>query len=256
MQIDAGSFIATAISQRRSLDSGHRTAHNRAVMERIVRFGPVRILFAPDLDRPPRPQWFDPQWWRHQDAVEAEFGGRGQAVAVDSPAGPAVLRRYLRGGLVRHVNRDRYLYGGADTTRPFAEWRVTQRLHRHGLAVPRPLAAMYQRSGAFYRAALLTERIPGARPLPEVANEMDAEDWRSVGCLLALFATAGLRHPDINAANVVRDHDGRFWLLDFDRARLVDGSFDVGPMLGRLQRSLAKLGVAHDADALRSVQSQ
>jgi 3-deoxy-D-manno-octulosonic acid kinase len=223
-------------------------------MERIVRFGRVRILFDPSLGEPPTPEWFDPDQWRERGAVEAEFGGRGKAVAVDSPVGPAVLRRYLRGGLMRHVNRDRYLFGHADTTRPFSEWRVTARLRRRGLAVPRPLAAMYRRDGAVYSAALLTERIPGARPLADVAADMTGRDWQRVGRMLARFAESGLRHPDINASNIVRDTDGEFWLLDFDRARLVDGSFDAGPMLGRLQRSLDKLGLAHDAGALRSAQ--
>lgn len=220
-------------------------------MERIVRFGPARILFDPERMDPPSAEWFEPRWWREQRAVAAEFGGRGKALAIDSPAGPAVLRRYRRGGLVRHVNRDRYLFGSVDTARPFVEWRVTARLFDNGLPVPRPLAAMLERSGAFYRAALLTERIAGARPLPDLATGMTADDWRQVGQMLARFAEAGLRHPDINANNVVGDGQGRFWLLDFDRARLVDGAFEAGPMLGRLQRSLAKLGVEHDAESLR-----
>lgn len=220
-------------------------------MERIVRFGSVRVLYDPEAVERPEPDWFRPSWWRRRQAVEAEFGGRGRAIAISSPAGPAVLRRYLRGGLMRHVNRDRYLFGGTDTARPVAEWRLTRRLYEMGLPVPRPLAASVEKRGAFYRAALLTRRIPGARPLPDIAGELSSADWERIGRMLAQFAAAGLRHPDINATNIVRDEAGAFFLLDFDRARVVDAAFDAGPMLGRLQRSLRKLGIGHDADALR-----
>jgi 3-deoxy-D-manno-octulosonic acid kinase len=220
-------------------------------MERIVRFGSTRILFDADAPEAPAAEWFDPDWWHARDAVTDELGGRGKALAIDTPAGPAVLRRYLRGGMMRHVNRDRYWFGGADTSRPFAEWRVTRRLHRAGLPVPEPLAAAFERDGPFYRAALLTRRIPDARPLPEVATRLQPDDWARIGATLARFAEAGLRHPDINATNLLVDDAGAPWLLDFDRARVVEGAFDAGPMLGRLQRSLAKLGIAYDAAALR-----
>lgn len=223
-------------------------------MERIVRFGPVRVLFDADAEPAPSAEWFDPEWWRRRDAVTDEFGGRGKALAVDTPAGPAVLRRYLRGGMMRHVNRDRYLFGGEATTRPFAEWRVTRALHRAGLPVPEPLAAAFEREGPFYRAGLMTRRIPGARPLTEIAAGLEPADWRRIGGMLGRFAEAGLRHPDINATNVLIDEAGAPWLLDFDRARIVEGAFDPGPMLGRLQRSLAKLGIEYDAAALRRVE--
>lgn len=225
------------------------------VMERILRSGATRILFDSALDPAPEPGWFEPEEWRRRRAVVAEFGGRGRALAIESPVGPAVLRRYLRGGLVRHVNRDRYLFTGANATRPFSEWRVTSRLHAMGLPVPRPLAAAFRRRGAFYTAALLTQRIENARPLPEVAHAMQTSDWQRIGEMLARFAEAGLRHPDINAGNVLVDDRGNCWLLDFDRARIAGASFEPGPMLGRLQRSLAKLGVDHDPSALRRVES-
>jgi len=118
--------------------------------------------------------------------------------------------------------------------------------------VPEPLAAAFERYGPFYRAALLTHRISDARPLPELATRLQPDDWSRIGAMLGRFAEAGLRHPDINATNILVDDAGSPWLLDFDRARIVEGSYDAGPMLGRLQRSLAKLGIAYDAAALRS----
>lgn len=222
-------------------------------MERILRSGSLTILFDSRLGAEPQAGWFDPDWWRDRDAVVAELGGRGQALAVDSPLGQAVLRVYHRGGMVRHLSASSYVYTGADRTRPFAEWRVNRRLLEAGLPVPEPLAAAFERHGPFYRGALLTRRIPAAAPLPEAAGRMASADWKKLGKMLGRAAGAGLRHPDLNANNILMDTNGKFWLLDFDRAWIADNVFDPGPMIGRLQRSMRKLGIEHDQAALWDV---
>lgn len=223
-------------------------------MERILRFGRLTVIAGPpgstDAGAEPEPGWFDPDWWRSRGAVAAELGGRAGALAVDGPAGPAVLRRYHRGGQVRHLVREHYLYTGRDRTRPFREWRVTRALFAAGLPVPEPIAAAFERRGAFYTGAILTRRIEPAVPLPEAAARMDRAGWQALGRTLVRFARAGLRHPDLNAANILVGDDGRFWLLDFDRATLAAGPTDPAPMRARLERSLAKLGIAHDPAAL------
>lgn len=222
-------------------------------MERILRSGPVEILFDSRLDAKPEAGWFDPVWWRARDGVLAELGGRGQALAVKSPVGEAVLRTYLRGGMVRHLSTSSYVFTGANRTRPFAEWRVTRTLFDAGLPVPEPLAAAFERHGAVYGGALLTRRIPDADPLPKAAGRMTSDDWRNLGRMLGKVALAGLRHPDLNANNILIDADGDFWLLDFDRAWIAENAFDPGPMIGRLQRSMRKLGIEHDGAALWQV---
>ena len=226
-------------------------------MERILRSGPLRILVDSRLAPEPEAGWFDPDWWRARDAVVAELGGRGQALAIDSPLGEAVLRTYHRGGMVRHLSTSSYVYTGGDRTRPFAEWRVTRALFNAGMQVPEPLAAAFERHGIFYTGALLTRRIPDAKPLPEAAERMGSSDWRALGQLLGEAAHAGLRHPDLNANNILLDAQGKFWLLDFDRAHIVDiaagNAFDPVPMIDRLQRSMRKLGIEHDEQALWKV---
>jgi len=222
-------------------------------MERILRSGSLRILFDSTLEPPPEAGWFDPHWWRERDAVITGLGGRGQALAVDSPLGQAVLRVYHRGGMVRHLSTSSYVYTGADRTRPFAEWRVTRRLLDAGLPVPEPLAAAFRRHGLLYTGALLTRRIRDAEPLPESTGRMASADWKNLGELLGRAARAGLRHPDINANNILVDAAGKFWLLDFDCAWISDNPIDPGPMIDRLQHSMRKLGVEHDETALWSV---
>jgi len=222
-------------------------------MESILRSGPLEILFDSRLGAKPETGWFDPAWWRSRDAVIGELGGRGQALAVESPWGEAVLRTYHRGGMVRYLSASSYVYTGADRTRPFAEWRVNRRLLDAGLPVPEPLAAAFERHGPFYQGALLTRLIPDADPLPKAAGRMASQDWKNLGEMLGSAAGAGLRHPDLNANNILMDSAGKFWLLDFDRAWIADHAFDPGPMIGRLQRSMRKLGIAHDESALWDV---
>lgn len=221
------------------------------IMERILRSGSLQVLFDSSLEPQPEAGWFQPDWWRNHGGVIAELGGRGQALAVDSPHGAAVLRTYHRGGMVQRLSKSSYVYTGADRTRPFAEWRVTRRLFDAGLPVPEPLAAAFERRGPIYRGALLTRRIPDAEPLPEAAGRMNKPDWENLGQVLGKAAGTGLRHPDINANNILLDATARFWLLDFDRARIAGGPIDPLPMIRRLQRSLQKLGIEHDESALR-----
>ena len=72
-----------------------------------------------------------------------------------------------------------------------------------------------------YRAAILVERIAGARSLADLAAERgNAAPWAETGRLLAAFHQAGLDHADLNAHNVLFDEHGAGWLIDLDRGRL------------------------------------
>ncbi len=185
------------------------------------------------------PGWFEPARWGER-AQRVDGSGRGGAWFVDAPFGPAVLREYRRGGLAARLSRDRYVWHGADRTRGFAEFRLTRALHALGLPVPRPLAAMYQRQGASYRAAILVERLPGVRSLARLALDGDAP-WEQAGRLLARFHRAGLDHADLNAHNVLFDASGKGWLIDFDKGELrIPATGWRERNLQRLRRSLLK----------------
>lgn len=177
-----------------------------------------------------------------------ERAGRGRgAIRIVVFAGTrAVIRHYRRGGLVARVNDDWFPWFGADHTRPFREFRITQRLRQLGLAVPEVIAARYQRSALGYRADLATREVPGACTLAERlagAGGTASIDWAELGLLIAGFHRCGLWHADLNAHNVLYDQHGRPLLIDFDRARLVaPGATQLAGNLDRLARSLRKLG--------------
>ena len=114
------------------------------------------------------------------------------------------------------------------------------RLHASGLRVPQPLAAAYWRHGPFYRAALLTQRIPGARPL---ADLLERAPLPQVAEAICAMHRAGVWHADLNAYNILVDDAGCVWLIDFDRA--TSGRLDRAGReanLQRLARSLRKVG--------------
>lgn len=219
--------------------------------EAQLQAGATRILYDPSGLDVISPEWLQPTFWRQRDAVLAEFGGRGQALAVSTGAGPAVLRRYLRGGMIARISRDHYWFTGYERSRSVREFRVLSRLHETGLPVPQPLMAGCERYGPTYRAAILTRLLENTISLPQAADILEPVHWRRLGKTLDRFFRAGVVHPDLNAHNLLIDGDCHWYLIDFDRARIKAGPVDPEPMLARLERSLDKLGIAGERALLR-----
>lgn len=185
--------------------------------------------------------------WTEAEHTQAR-GGRGAVRFVRGEFGDGVLRHYRRGGLVGRVNQDRYLWRGEEATRSFREFRLLATLRARGLAVPAPIAAGYDRHGAFYRADLLTALIPQSRTLAEVlAGALPPPElWRAIGATLGRFHQAGAYHADLNAHNIMIDDQLCVWLIDFDRGELRAPHQDwMRANLARLLRSLRKLGATH-----------
>lgn len=196
--------------------------------------------------------WFEPGHWG-ETARQVTSGGRGGAWFVETPVGPAVLRRYLRGGWAASLSRDAYLWRGPGHVRSFAEFRLTRSLHARGLPVARPIAASYVRQGTSYRAAILVERLQGVHALAERAG-VAAQDapWEETGRLVARFHRAGLDHADLNAHNILFDKAGHGWLIDFDKGKLrIPATRWRTRNLARLLRSLLKLRGERDPEAVR-----
>jgi 3-deoxy-D-manno-octulosonic acid kinase len=210
----------------------------------------LRILYDPQRVTAISPEWLQCGFWRLRGGVTAELGGRGQALQLETPIGAAVLRRYLRGGMVARISHDRFLFTGYSNSRAFVEWSALIRLLERGLPVPRPLMASCERQGPFYRAGILTELIPGARSLADAAGVLGEDDWRRLGEVLQRFFAAGMVHADLNARNILLDAAGRWYLIDFDRARILDRPARPDRMLARLNRSFDKLGIEGRRDLL------
>ena len=188
---------------------------------------------------------FTPGGWSMATAVGGELrsAGRGNTLIVSDGDQEFVMRHFVRGGLPGKIVRDLYLWTGEDATRSFREWRLLAKLVARGLPVPRPAAARYGRVGPFYKADLLTQRIPGIRSLADriIAGPGDRDFWRGIGAGLHRFHRHGVYHADLNAYNVQVDQQDKLYLLDFDRGKLLSPGIWRQKNIARLHRSLQKI---------------
>jgi 3-deoxy-D-manno-octulosonic acid kinase len=200
------------------------------------------IVYDAARMRKPEVAMFSREHWAERNALEEFAGGRGSVSVLRTAEGDWVLRHYRRGGMAAKISDDRYLWSGADATRSFREWRLLAQLHRLGLPVPAPVAARFERHGIFYRADIITVRLPGARTLAQTirSQPLDAGTWQRIGHTIAHFLAAGVHHADLNAHNIILIEDA-VYLLDFDRGRIrARGSWEAD-VLARLKRSLEKI---------------
>jgi 3-deoxy-D-manno-octulosonic acid kinase len=189
-----------------------------------------------------------------QGAAEWISGGRAPHPIIPlEDGGRAVVRRYLRGGAMRHLNHDRYFLGH----RAFAEALATERVRTAGVNAPEVLAAAECRTGALgYTARLATRWIAhgreGAAWLQDAAPAARGAVLTLAGRQIARMHAAGVAHPDLNLRNLlIVEPPGAtapvVHLLDFDRARLYPVAVPARRRardLERLGRSARKLGLA------------
>jgi len=200
------------------------------------------IRYDPDIVEPFEPRLFDVTWLKNEGHHLGSAAGRGDAHFLHFGDRDMVLRPYLRGGLVRKVSRDLYLRTGIESTRAMREFDLTHWMGGQGLPVPVVVAAQVTQVGPFYRAAIITERIPNAQPLEDHlrTGALDADMWWRIGGTVRRMHAAGVYHSDLNRRNILIDDKNDVWLIDFDKCeRRTPGSW-AQDNLSRLHRSLAK----------------
>jgi 3-deoxy-D-manno-octulosonic acid kinase len=160
------------------------------------------------------------------------------------------MRRYLRGGFVRHFVQE--LYWGW-LPRPLVELVYTEEIRQRGVPVVEVLGACIEwLGGFFYRGALLTREAYGFVNLWQWLNGgPQGLERQEIICRVARTVkqmhNAGVDHRDLNLTNILvrwTEEEAEVCLIDFDRARL-----NAGPLgwrqrrknLARLRRSLHKL---------------
>lgn len=183
--------------------------------------------------------WFDPGG-EHWHAQPVSSGGRGSAWFMTLSGKAVVLRHYRRGGLIARLVSDLYVWLGLHRSRSFREFDILAWLHAHDLRVPIPVAAMACRADfIFYRAALITQRIPDVRSLG-LCREQSA--WFSAGQEIRRMHDLGVWHADLNVHNIQIDASSCAWIIDFDRARkdVTDRTL-LRANLQRLERSVRKV---------------
>lgn len=182
---------------------------------------------------------FNPSGYAQAEPVQGK-GGRGHAWFVHIDGIAAVLKHYRRGGWAAKLSAAWYFGPRPADARSFREMCLLRQLAADGLPVPKPLAAFRLGRYGFYRAAILTERIAGARSLVEAVRAGDAP-WAAVGEALARCHAAHARHADLNANNILLDPAGKVWLIDWDKGAVDprDSGWQAR-VIDRLVRSVRK----------------
>jgi 3-deoxy-D-manno-octulosonic acid kinase len=217
-------------------------------MGQFLNFERSYILHDEDIVGNLEPQHFDPVYWREGSKTEAVFGGRGGSLKIDLQGQAAILRRYLRGGMMASVSTDSYLWTGKLKTRPWREWSILKQALERDLPVPQPLGIYVRRTGLLYRAAIITAWIDDTETLAArlMRQPLNRETWVELGLLLQKFQELGFRHADLNANNLLINQQDQLFIIDFDKAERMKSLQDWQWLtLRRLQRSLDKIDHQH-----------
>jgi hypothetical protein len=156
--------------------------------------------------------------------------GRGAVPALPINGFPKermMIRRYLRGGFLRFINRDLYL----DAERSFCELAITVEAARCGVPAVEVLAAVSIRAaGPLHRCFLFTRELPGCIDLPAYMLSRAAagsfqQDKSAVleraAATVRLMHDKGFFHADLNMKNILIDtaNPESISIIDWDKSR-------------------------------------
>jgi len=178
------------------------------------------------------------------------FHGRGPAYSVTLPQASArvVVRHNRHGGLFGPLTGDLFF---APTRGPL-ELERSIALEELGVPTPQVVAyALYPPGGLLQRCDVATREIASGRDLADIVTRDGGPEraaaLAATATLLGAMARAGVRHPDLNAKNVLVTYEQAF-VLDVDRVRLGAAPEDaMDANLARLTRSLEKWRARHGA---------
>lgn len=213
-------------------------------------------------------------------------GGRGKMVQVPigeqvgeqtGEPGSLLIRRYLRGGFIRHFLHETYWAYWDSALRPLAELRATEAARQRGVPTAEVLGACVEwRSLGWYRGLFISRTADGFVNWWEWLQTQPKQPERhqvatAVAQVVAQLHAAGIDHADLNLTNILirctpetPTHLIVFpmvfpmvLLIDFDRARVFPHALQHKQWeqnLRRLRRSINKLDPqrrlfpAHDLD--------
>lgn len=185
---------------------------------------------------------FEPGGLAGPDSLQTAGTGRGSAYAFRRGDWELILRHYWRGGQIKKLLRDQFVFRSLESSRPVREFLLLEYMRALGLPVPRPVAARLVRYRVYYRADFVMEKIADAQVLLEViaSRALPAEIWQSIGSCIRRLHDAGVQHVDLNSRNIMLDSELSPWIIDFDNCRLRGAGQWRQQDIARLKRSMDK----------------
>ncbi|MCZ6674912.1 MAG: 3-deoxy-D-manno-octulosonic acid kinase [Verrucomicrobia bacterium] len=189
---------------------------------------------------------FDPDKLRREGLITQEICGRGTTYFFQLRENSCVLRHFWRGGFMRHLSKDGYVWMGLKQSRAYREWQILETLENLRLPAPRRIALRIQRSGLLCRSDIITKEIKNIMALGSLLTQrpLCESEWQSIGEMILKFHANGIFHQDLNANNILLGN-GSCYLIDFDRGRILQGNWWKPRMLNRLKHSLESLSRKH-----------
>ncbi len=226
------------------------------------------FLLADEVQEKDITPLFSADFWQKKGRILGFAQGRGKTYFIASKdlwGVDCALRHYYRGGFLGKINRDSYLFSKLAKTRSFAEFRLLDKLHKAGLAVPKPLGAQVIKSPlGFYRADLISEKIDQAQDLTAILQKqpLPEKTWQKIGYLIAQLHQRQICHIDLNAHNIllqkVNSPQEKAYLIDFDKCLERKGEAWKKENLARLKRSFLKevqrMHIAFDEKAWQALE--
>lgn len=200
------------------------------------------LWFNPDLIDATSKAVFDAEYWRKEGKIVGSATGRGTTWFVQLQQLQAALRHYRRGGLFGKLVKDHYWFTGWEKTRAIEEFKLLLRLSESGVNVPRPIAAQATKAGLFYKADLISERIPNASDLVSILQEKSLSEmmYRKIGQEVAKMHNENVNHTDLNIHNILIDNNENVWIIDFDKCQVEHSTGWQSANMSRLKRSFLK----------------
>ena len=185
----------------------------------------------------------DSGYWQSNNQVVGTAQGRGTTWFIEVDNKQWVLKHYYRGGLIGKFNKDSYLFSSNDNTRATKEFELLNQLRDLNLPAPKPIACRVIKSGLFYKADILTERVCNAQDLISllIKQSVNANLWHNIGKTIKAFHDHNVYHHDLNIHNILIDNQEKVWLIDFDQGEIKTGSSNwKEENMSRLLRSFNK----------------
>ena len=197
---------------------------------------------ADQLQLKPEVSWFNADFWRDKQAIVGTASGRGTTYFVKHDNHVMVLRRYRRGGLIRHLSDDKFVFNGLKRTRAWAELQLLATMNHQNLPVPVGIAGLVTRNGFSYHADILTLCINKSQDVHGLLCQraLHQSHWHTIGKTIRELHDAQVYHHDLNIHNILQDNSGKIWIIDFDKCFQRAGDKWKLLNLHRLKRSLEK----------------